>query len=167
RFPDTGAALGLCAGGVNDNRLCSGDDECGGGTCTRTTGQSDAVTFTGPALIAVTPLGQPLACGASCTGQSGLGACVDKFFADGAWAASPRDTFTHFTALPKPNNYQGLCTDPVPPCLGTQDDIRFTVDTDGNVLVPFDWRGVLVQRDKVPVARLLRATSTVEAFEGR
>ncbi len=69
--------------------------------------------------------------------------------------------------MPPSNDYQGLCTDPVPPCTGNVDEVRFTVDGDGNLLIPMDWRGVRVDRDAVPVARLLRTTSTVEAFEGR
>ncbi|MGH7895196.1 MAG: hypothetical protein ACREQL_11050 [Candidatus Binatia bacterium] len=134
-------------------------------------GASDDVTFAGPATIAVTALGAPLPCGlagATCTGQTGLRACVDALFAgDNTCGTTPNATFPHFTALPPPNNYQAICTNPTPPCTGTVDDVRFTVDGAGNMLLPMDWRGILVDRDAVPVARLLRASSTVESFEGR
>ena len=56
----------------------------------------------------------------------------------------PHPTFPSFTALPPPNDYQALCVSPMPPCTGLADEIRFTVDADGNVLVPMDWLGVLV-----------------------
>lgn len=41
------------------------------------------------------------------------------------------------------------------------------VDAAGNLLVPMDWRGVLVRRGDVPVARLLQGTATVSAFPDR
>jgi Tol biopolymer transport system component len=127
------------------------------------------LTLTGPATIAVTT--GAAACGlvkAPCAAQTDVVACIDDLQdVDGACGARPDDTFAHFVALPPANDFQTICTDPVPPCAGTEDDVRFTVDATGNLLVPMDWRGVLVQRDAVPVARLLRATTSVEAFEGR
>src|SRR5262249_50854901 len=36
----------------------------------------------------------------------------------------------------------------------------------GNLLIPVDWSGVLVRRAEVPVARLLRASTVLEAFSG-
>ena len=133
---------------------------------------SDDLTFSGPATIAVTPAGAALPCalaGAPCAGQPGLVACVDDLFAgESTCDTTPGATFTHFTALPPPNNYQSLCTNPVPPCSPTPvRDLRVAVDGAGNLLLPMDWRGILVNRDAVPVARLLRASSAVEAFEGR
>ena len=136
-------------------------------------GRTDDRTFAGPVTIAVTSLGAALPCAlasAPCLGQPDLLACVDELFTpprDDTCGTTPDETFAHFTALPPPNNYQALCTDPASVCTGLQDEIRFTIDAAGNVLLPMDWRGILVDRDAVPVARLLRASSTVEAFEGR
>ena len=131
----------------------------------------DDLTLSGPATIAVTPSGAPLPCGLAslpCTRVAGLRACVDELRAEnGTCNAQPHATFAHFTALPPPNDYQALCTTPSSPCTGAVDELRFTVDAAGNLLVPMDWRGVRVDRDAVPVARLLRASLGVEAFEGR
>src|SRR5439155_1539139 len=41
-----------------------------------------------------------------------------------------------------------------------------TVDTAGNLLLPMDWRGVLVNPNAVPVPRLLRGSTPLEAFAG-
>lgn len=142
RFPDTDALVGA----VNDD-----------------------LTLSGPAAIAVTATGA--ACGllsGPCAAQSGLLACVDAILAaDGTCSATSDDVLPHFTALPPPNSFSALCTSPSPPCSGLQDEVRLAVDAAGNLLVPMDWRGILVRRDAVPVARLLRASTTVEAFEGR
>ncbi|MGH7786007.1 MAG: TolB family protein, partial [Candidatus Binatia bacterium] len=131
----------------------------------------DDLTFTGPASVAVTAAGAPLPCSLAsqpCSRAGGLLACVDALYAEnGTCNGQPDPTFTHFTALPPPNDYQGLCTTPSTPCNGLVDELRFTVDARGNILVPMDWRGVRVDRDAVPIARLLRASTSVEAFEGR
>ena len=129
------------------------------------------LTFTGPATVAVTPAGAPLPCALAslpCNRHPGLLACVDSLFANnGTCNGQPHRTFASFTALPISNDYRGLCTSPVPPCTGLTADLRFTVDRAGNVLIPMDWRGVRVDRDAVPFARLLRASSHLEAFPGR
>ena len=132
---------------------------------------ADALTLTGPATITVTRAADPLPCGLvsqPCAVQQGLLACVDNLFAtDGTCDAVPESTFPHFAALPFANNYQALCTDPVPPCEPAPvRDLRFTVDTDGNLLIPMDWRGVLVNHDAVPVPRLLRGSTPLEALAG-
>ena len=62
--------------------------------------------------------------------------------------------------------FQRMHGSPIPPCSGATEEIRFTIDAEGNILLPMDWRGVLVNRDSVPVARLLRGSTDVEAFEG-
>lgn len=136
-------------------------------------GPNDDRTLAGPLTIAVTALDEPLPCGlvtASCAQVSGARACIDALYAtNGTCNTDPEATFPHFTALPPPNDYAALCTEPafpMGPCTGTADEIRFTIDTAGNVLLPMDWRGVRVDRDAVPVARLLRASSNVEAFPG-
>jgi Tol biopolymer transport system component len=160
---------------------------------------NDDLGFTGPATIAVTLATDPLPCGlatTTCAGQNGLVACLDRLFTeDRACGTTPHPVFSHFTALPDANDYKAVCTEPSPPCVGNQLDIRFTIDADGNVLLPMDWRGVLVggvcagttspadegkpclrtiqcpggtctQRG-IPVARLLRASTILEAFPTR
>ena len=132
---------------------------------------ADDITLSGPMRVAVTTIGTPLPCGlasAGCSAQSGLLACADDLFRDdGTCGATPHEVFPQLTALPPPNDYQALCTDPSPPCTGLADSFRFAVDVAGNILMPMDWRGILVQRDAVPVARLLRGSTPIEAFEGR
>jgi hypothetical protein len=133
-------------------------------------GSDDDRTFSGPTTVAVTGPADPLPCALAsgpCTSQSGLIACVDDFFPiDGTCdTGTPGATFAHFSALPPPNSYQALCFDPVPPCTGVASEIRFTTDRAGNLLLPMDWRGILVGQG-VPVARLLRASSPINAFPG-
>ena len=127
---------------------------------------ADDHTFSGPATIAVTTVGSPLPCGlaaqrcVNASGTPGLLACVDDLFeADGTCRPVPHGIFGHFTALPPPNDYQALCTGG--PCTGTENEIRFTTDAAGNLLVPVDWRGILVRAGSVPVPRLLRGTGSV------
>jgi hypothetical protein len=132
---------------------------------------TDSLTLAGPVTIAVTRAGTSLPCDLAtqpCAGQTGLLSCVDALFAtDGSCGTSPEPIFSHFTALPFPNNYQALCTEPVPPCSpAAVRDFRFAVDEAGNVLIPMDWRGVLVNRQGVPVPRLLRGSTPLEAVTG-
>lgn len=128
---------------------------------------TDARTFAGPATIAVTPHGTPLPCGlvsGTCAGQSGLVACIDALYtADGTCRPIVDTLFGHFTALPPPNRYEEVCTSPVSVCTGAAAEVRFAVDTAGNLLVPIDWRGILVP-SAIPVPRLLRASSSVSAL---
>lgn len=129
----------------------------------------DDRTLAGPAAIAVTSADQPLPCDLAsepCQALGAMRACVDELFAlDGTCGDATHAEFPHFTALPPANDYQALCVDPSPPCLGTAAEVRFTTDVDGNVLLPVDWRGVLVG-DAVPIARLVRASTSLEAFLG-
>lgn len=135
----------------------------------------DDLTFAGPAAIAVTRRGESLPCdlgAAPCSGQVGLVACVDRLFAaDGSCSPNPDPVFASFTALPPPNDFEAVCVPEGPqatsPCDGTVDELRFTTDAAGNVLIPVDWRGVLFRQDLVPVLRLVRAASPVEAYAGR
>src|SRR5262249_28696082 len=129
---------------------------------------ADGLTFSGPATLAVTKAGDPLPCALAsspCSGQTAPLARVDDVCAGGTCAAGPHEVFPHFTALPFANDYQALCTEPNPPCTGLATDVRFTVDTAGNLLIPMDWRGVLVNRNAVPVPRLLRARTPPQAVE--
>src|SRR5207247_1623502 len=134
---------------------------------------TDALTLTGPATVAVTRAGDPLPCAlvtrscAEAAGSAPLIACADALFAaDGTCGTTPHPTFPHFTALPFPNDYQAVCTTPSPPCTGLAPDFRFTVDTAGNLLLPMDWRGVVVNRDAVPFPRLLGGGTLLEVISG-
>jgi cysteine-rich repeat protein len=169
RFPDTDTLLRTCTGSGD---ACVNDTSCGSaGSCTG--GATDDVTFAGPAAVAVSSASAPIPpipctlASASCASEPGLLACIDDLYtsATGPCAQTINDTFAHFTALPPPNDFQALCTDPAPPCRRAIDTVRFALDTMGNVLLPVDWRGVLVD-EQVPIARLLRAATSVEAFEG-
>jgi len=159
RFPDTRSK---CNGGANAGALCTQPDDCPSGTCTP---GDDDHTLAGPAAVAVTGPTDPLPCGlatTSCADQTGLRACVDNFYAnDGACGtAVPLGNFTHFTALPPPNDYQADCftgnplSVPPGPCNPTAPNLRFGVDGAGNLLLPVSWKGVLVP-GAVPVPRLL------------
>src|SRR5262249_5178963 len=135
---------------------------------------TDGLTLTGPAVIAVTHPDEDLPCGLAtrrCREVLGLTACVDELYlGDGGCDDAPDPVFSHFTALPPANDFGALCTSPsgapTSPCAGTADAVLFPVDRAGNLLLPMDWRRVLVRRDDVPVPRLLRGTTTLEAFAG-
>ncbi len=139
RFPDTDALLGAAV-----------DDR----------------TLAGPVTIAVSLRSQAtLPCGLASTtcraaaATLGLVACVDDLFArDGTCAPNPDPTFTHFTALPPPSDYQATCFAESPPCTATAAEARLTLDRAGNLLIPVYWQGVLVADGDQPVPRLLRAT---------
>jgi hypothetical protein len=134
-------------------------------------GLTGDLTPSGPARLAVTASGAPLACelaGSPCAPRPGVLACVDALFADdGSCAPSPHTLFDHFTALPPANDYQALCTDPSPPCRGTATDVRIAADADGNLLLAMDWAGVQVTSNDGDVAAILRGATALEAFEGR
>jgi hypothetical protein len=127
----------------------------------------DDRTLTGPATIVVTAANAPLPCdlaSAPCAGHAGLLACVDGLFTiDGTCGTTSDPIFSHFTALPPPNDYQALCVDPSPPCTGRASEMHFTIDAAGNILLPMDWSGILIGQH-VPIARLLRGGSSVAAF---
>ncbi len=124
---------------------------------------ADDRTLAGPATIAVTAVGTPLPCGlatGTCASATGTVACIDDLYeADGTCEPTPNATFGHFTALPQANDYASLCfaNSPVP-CNPTTAELRMTVDAAGNLLVPFNWQGLLATNAGVPVPRLLRAT---------
>ncbi|HEV7733486.1 MAG TPA: hypothetical protein VGR62_15065 [Candidatus Binatia bacterium] len=122
---------------------------------------ADDVTLAGPVAIGVTAAGAPPACGlatGTCATQSGLLACVDALYAnDGACGSAALDArFTHFTALPPPNDFQADCFREGPPCTATATETRAAIDAAGNLLIPMGWGGVLVQDGGVPVPRLIR-----------
>ena len=129
-------------------------------------GPADDHTLAGPATIAVSPKGaNALPCGLATTtcaadaANLGLVACVDDLYArDGTCAPNLDPTFGHFTALPPPSDYQATCFTESPPCTAVADEARLTVDSQGNLLVPVYWQGILVKDGDQPVPRLLRAT---------
>ncbi len=129
--------------------------------------RDDDRTLTGPAALAVTAAGDPLPCdlvSRRCREREDLPVCIDALFdLDGTCGAAPHPQFPHFTALPPPNDFQALCVEPSPPCTGRQSELRFTTDSSGNLLLPVDWRGVLLG-ETVPVARLLRGATSLPAF---
>ena len=134
----------------------------------------DDLTFAGPATIAVTPISDQLPFAlatARCATLGGLVACIDELYRVDAGTCddSPANVdpiFGRFTALPPPNDYRALCITPGTECTGTATELRFTIDEAGNALVPVDWRGVLLRPGGIPVPRLLRGTTTFEAFSG-
>lgn len=122
----------------------------------------DDLTLSGPTAIAVSPSTDGLPCGlvsGDCSGQSGLRACVDKIYANGGSCSTavPNVTFSQFTALPPPNNYQADCFSASPPCTGLATELRFASDSEGNLLLPVSWSGILLS-SRIPVPRLLRAS---------
>ncbi len=129
----------------------------------------DRRSLTGPIAIAVTGIDDPLPCDLAsrdCSGLVGAAACVDRLFATtGTCDLFPHETFGHFTALPAANDFRALCTTVESECTGAEDEVRMTVDADGNLFLPMDWSGVLLG-ERVPFARQLRAATTVEAFPG-
>jgi len=135
------------------------------------TPDGDDRVLAGPAIIAVTKVGEPLPCGlktGTCAAQNGLTACVDTlFFNDGNCGEGfAHPTFTSFTALPIPNDYKHACFDKIPPCDATATNIQAAVDRGGNLLVPFNWTGVLPVTTS-PVPRLLVMTLQAPALGGQ
>ena len=122
----------------------------------------DLRTLTGPAAIAISNAGDPLPCGLAtvpCSGQSGLRACIDSLYAnDGnCGTAVPAATFSHFIALPPPNDYHLDCFQESPPCnVAVNGELRVAADADDNLLLPINWQAILVP-GSIPVPRLLRA----------
>jgi cysteine-rich repeat protein len=123
---------------------------------------ADGIPLAGPVKIAVSAPGQALPCilaKQSCTGQSGLRACIDNFFAnDGSCGrATALARFPGFTAMPPPNDFGATCFAESPPCLPTAPSLRFAADARGNLLLPMNWQQILVRERGVPVPRLLAA----------
>lgn len=125
----------------------------------------DRLGLTGPVTIAVTEAGAALPCGlasSSCAAQASaldLVACIDDLYAaDGSCQPNVAQTFSQFTALPVPNDFQADCFDASPPCTATATELRFALDREGNLLFPVHWQGVLPSTVQKPIPRLLRGT---------
>ena len=116
----------------------------------------------GPVTIAVTTAADPLPCALAsspCASQTGLVACIDDLYAaDGTCQPNPDPVFSHFVGLPLPNSFQATCFSASPPCDASSPEARLVVDGDGNLLLPFNWQGILVNESAVPVPRILRGT---------
>lgn len=129
----------------------------------------DALTLAGPAAIAVTTR-DALPCELvkrTCDEAHEVLACADELRAEGTCAREANAQFGRFTALPPPNDFAAVCTQPRGPCTDAAGrTVRAALDAAGNLLIPVDWRGVLVRADEVPVPRLLEASTTVTAFDG-
>lgn len=179
-----------CVGGSSPWKRCTQDSDCPGATCEpvvlmfrfpdtdpRVGGATDDRTLTGPVTIAVTPVSAslPFTLSAStmrCADSArpaNLVACIDELYShDGTCETGASDideTFGYFTALPPANDYRAMCTTGGS-CDGSQDELRFTVDRAGNVLIPMDYRGVLIVNDLIPIPRILSASTSIEAFAG-
>src|SRR5262245_31449420 len=136
KFPDTQATRSVCFKGSNDGGACSNASQCPGGTCTPT-----QFSLAGPVSIAVTaasaalPCGLTLGWGDTCASRARPvtantpAACIDDLFSPVGICGAKDSTFGHFTALPPPNHYQALCTDPEATCNGgTNDGLGCTSD---------------------------------------
>jgi cysteine-rich repeat protein len=136
----------------------------------------DDRTLAGPVKIVITPRTAALRCELAtqrCADTAGLVACVDELYElDGTCRTQSGlmdRTFGHLTALPPPNNYAAVCTSPSilqgGPCTGAATEVRLATDQEGNLLIPMDWLGVLVDQDPndLPIPRLLRGNSSIQA----
>lgn len=165
RFPDTDR---LCANGPLLGRVCRSNADCGAGNLC---GTQDEHTYSGPTAIAVKSslAADPLACELAadpCTDVGGTIACVDAIYPrDGTCRtnAGTDPTFGSFTALPPANGYAALCSPAVAPCLNSATELRLTTDVDGNLLVPMNYHGVLGLQSSIPIPRLLRGSTAIDA----
>ena len=140
-------------------------------------------TLAGPGKVAIVPrsetelpceLAQPaLTCSDASPATAPLLSCVDDFFdinGSCSLAQTPQnvlEAFPGFTALPLWNDYEAMCTTPDSSCDGLEPTARFTIDRDGNMLVPVNWGGVLLRLDDgTPVPRLINVTTGLPAFDG-
>ncbi len=135
---------------------------------------NDDITLSGPVRILITPRGDPLSCGSwsgqLCSQTIGVTACVDELYeANGTCTNSSAlvdPTFPHFVALPTPNDFGAQCTTPGTVCedfTPANRELRVTVDTKGNVLIPMDYRRVLIDNE-LPIPRVVRGETDVDAF---
>lgn len=145
RFPDT------------DDLLGSSDDD---------------VTLAGPVSILVQRAGSAPSCAfmtartPSCESADpdAMLACIDRFTIEGTCGGPFHATFPTFTALPPANDFSQLCRTPGGTCSGSATSVRLALDADGDLLAPMDWRGVLLESNGIPLARLVRGQTHVAAF---
>lgn len=136
-------------------------------------GLDDDRTRSGPAKIVVSQRGAPLRCelaASRCaslggtTATTGVVACADELFEpDGTCRTRSQDIagrFGHFVALPPPNDFEAMLTEPA------NAELHLTTDAAGNVLVPMDYAAILLRVQGIPIPQLARAGTNVEAFTG-
>ncbi len=179
---------GGCAAMAGEISACQG--ELGGGLASCIEDPSLTLTpdrlslafpttaLAGPVTVAVTPESQPLPCElassrcADLGAGAGLVACVDQLYSrDGTCetgSVNRHPDFPGLTSMPAANDFQDICTatHPSVTCNASGADVLFTTDAAGNVLVPIDWRGVLVEPRTLPIPRLVKATTSIAAFTG-
>jgi Tol biopolymer transport system component len=146
RFPDTDGLIDA----VDDDRTLAGPTKV-----VATTSSVDP-----PCAIATTPCTDSLS-------TAGLLACIDTLYGLDGTCQTERASrlFPDFVALPPPNDFQALCTEPVATCTGDADELRSSTDSEGNLFVPMDWEGVLVSDDLgVPVPRIIDAATALDRF---
>jgi hypothetical protein len=118
------------------------------------------VSLTGTVQVVVTRAEDPLAdlSGRSCAaaiGPENLVACIDRFFeADGTCNTGSENRHALFVepvALPVENDFQAACStrgDATSLCDDSQmPDVRFALDSQGNVYLGWLWRNILFQGD--------------------
>jgi len=103
--------------------------------------------------------------------RSDLAVCIDSFNLTDIDPPGVDPAATHLVALPASNDYRAECTHDVgdqPTCTGKAADIIYTVDAEGNVLIPMKWHNILRQlADGKLAQRELRASTSAEAVLGQ
>jgi hypothetical protein len=104
----------------------------------------------------------------------GLLACIDDLHQQSGAVCvlgAVHPTFASFTGLPAKNDYKRICTNPLCSdanmdddepscCIGDVHETLFTVDKEGNILLPVNWKRILPDAGGDPVPRLLSSSST-------
>lgn len=116
----------------------------------------------GPARIAVTRRGDALPCALAqrdCHEVSGADICIGEFYEDSGACdtGTGAELFTHFTALPRPNEFSAACFREEALCAASEPMLRLVADSEGNLFLPVDWAGVLAEQAEFPIPRLVRA----------
>jgi hypothetical protein len=106
------------------------------------------------------------------TAAPNLSICIDTFRPPEA--DPPGDpVFTQLVALPPSYDYSTVCTHSIddpndPKCAGTDKDVKYTVDSEGDVLFSINWRKILLKGGGPNLAqREVRASTAVEAVLGQ
>jgi hypothetical protein len=136
----------------------------------------------GPVTIAVGPPDRPplglekLTCEQFLQTKAGanLALCIDRFrLPMGDLPLPAKDPPpTALTALPASYDYTTICTHSVggpPNCSGTGKEVAYSVNSDGDVVMPINWRNILRLKGSGPELqqRELQASTVVEAVLGQ
>jgi hypothetical protein len=128
--------------------------------------------FAGPATIVVTNVSDPVPCSQPTSPCSNANypnaiACIDDLHHfNGDCDSDINAFFPHFTLLPPPNDFGAVCSTADTVCGDSTQQIVATTDEAGNLLVPWNYRGVLAEKDGVPVARIGVGHAQVDRFPG-